>query len=309
MIKRILFVLAPLAVGLLCSALVAVLIRPEPVFVFRVGAGMSVFLVGLLVFILFVFVQVGHKRGQGAAFIEADQQRRSFIQRLDHELKNPLTGLRAALANLSESASAGDREQAAVSARRDVERLTRLLGDLRKLSDLDEKSLERLPVYVPNILEEIVEAAAGLPAYQGRAVSLLIANVPPLPLVTGDRDLLGLAFYNLIDNALKFTDADHAVEVRAREDGRSLVIEVADGGSGIEPQDRSHLFEELYRGANARGVEGSGLGLALASRIIDLHGGSLRVASRQGERQGTVFSVHLPAGAAVKSIREPVTEL
>jgi signal transduction histidine kinase len=52
----------------------------------------------------------------------------------------------------------------------------------------------------------------------------------------------------------------------------------------------------LYRGANARGIPGSGLGLALAARIIDLHGGSLKVASRQGERQGTVFSLHLPAG-------------
>jgi two-component system OmpR family sensor kinase len=309
MMKRTLLTLTPFLLGLIASALLGGLVTPEPVLVFRVGVGMIIFLLGTLVSALLVAIQVSHKRGQDTAFLQADEHRRSFLRRLDHELKNPLTGLRAALANLSESAAAADREQAAASARRDVERLTRLLADLRKLSDLDEKALERLPVYVPNILEEIVEAAASLPAYQGRAVSLLIANVPPLPLVTGDRDLLGLAFYNLIDNALKFTDADHAVEVRAREDGRSVVIEVADGGSGIDSQDQSHLFEELYRGANARGIEGSGLGLALAARIVNLHGGSLRVASRQGERQGTVFSVHLPAGAAVKSPREAVTEL
>jgi two-component system OmpR family sensor kinase len=124
---------------------------------------------------------------------------------------------------------------------------------------------------------------------------LLISSVPSLPLVTGDRDLLGLAFYNLIENALKFTGPGNAVEVRAREDGRTVVIEVADGGPGISPEDLPHLFEELYRGANARGVEGSGLGLALAGRIVDLHGGSLKVASRQGERHGTIFSIHLPA--------------
>jgi two-component system OmpR family sensor kinase len=145
-------------------------------------------------------------------------------------------------------------------------------------------------------LEEIVEAASSLPACQGRTVSLLIANVPPLPLVTGDRDLLGLAFYNLVENALKFSGPGKEVEVRAREDGRSVIIEVADGGSGIPAEDLPHLFEELYRGANARGVEGSGLGLALAARIVKLHGGSLKVTSRQGDRQGTVFSIHLPAG-------------
>jgi two-component system OmpR family sensor kinase len=171
-----------------------------------------------------------------------------------------------------------------------------LLADLRKLSDLDEMPLECLPVQLPELLEEIVEAASGLPDYHERSLSLLVANVPPLPPVMGDRDLLGLAFYNLIDNALKFSGAGHAVQVRAREEGRSLVVEVADGGPGIPEEDLPHIFEELYRGANARGVPGSGLGLALAARIVHLHAGSLKVASRQGERQGTVFSLHLPAG-------------
>lgn len=298
MIKRILITLTPLAFGILCSQLMAVIIVPEVVFAIHLGIGIAVFLFGALVSILMIFIQLGEKLGKDTAFLLGEQRRRNFIQRLDHELKNPLTGLRAALANLSESASVADRERAAATARRAVERLSRLLADLRKLSDLDERPLERFPVYVPNILEEIVEAAASLPAHQGRVVNLLIANVPPLPLVTGDRDLLGLAFYNLIDNALKFTGPENAVEVRAREDGHSLVIEVADSGSGISAADLPHLFEELYRGANAHGVEGSGLGLALAGRIIDLHGGSLKVASRQGERQGTVFSIHLPAGRA-----------
>ncbi len=301
MIKRILFALAPLALGLFCSALYEGLLwidlfRQETIYIFRVGVGILFVLIGIFVFLLVVSLLLGEKWGQNNAFNQGEERRRSFIRRLDHELKNPLTGLRAALANVSEAASARDREHAATSARRDVERLTRLLADLRKLSDLDERPLERFPVYVPNILEEIVEAASNLPAHQGRAVSLLVASVPSLPLVTGDRDLLGLAFYNLIENALKFSGPGNAVEVRAREDGRNVVVEVADGGAGISPEDLPHLFEELYRGANARGVEGSGLGLALAGRIVDLHGGSLKVASRQGERHGTIFSVHLPAG-------------
>jgi len=237
-----------------------------------------------------------HQQGKEGAFRQAQENRRSFIRRLDHELKNPLTGLRAALANLSEAASPEDREQASLNARRDVERLQRLLADLRKLSDLDEIPLETLPVQLPELLEEIVEAAGGLPVYQGRSLSLLVANVPPLPPIVGDRDLLGLAFYNLIDNALKFSGPGHAVQVRAREDGRNLVVEVADGGPGIPADNLPHIFEELYRGTNARGIPGSGLGLALAARIVDLHTGSRKVTSRQGERQGTVFSMVLPAG-------------
>jgi len=294
--KRILICLAPLLLGSIASVLVTVLVRPEQVFAFRVGLGMLLFLSGALASAAIFLAGWAHSRGHVRAFRQAQQNRRSFIRRLDHELKNPLTGLRTELANLSESAIPQDREQASRNARRDVERLQRLLADLRKLSDLDEMPLECLPVQLPELLEEIVEAASGLPDYQGRSLSLLVANVPPLPPVVGDRDLLGLAFYNLIDNALKFSGPGNAVQVRAREEGHSLVIEVADGGPGIPADDQPHIFEELYRGANARGIPGSGLGLALAARIVALHAGSLKVTSRQGERQGTVFSIHLPAG-------------
>ncbi|MBC8096543.1 MAG: HAMP domain-containing histidine kinase, partial [Akkermansiaceae bacterium] len=257
--------------------------------------GAIIFWFGAFISILILFSELGANMGRKDAHKTAEERRRSFIRRLDHEVKNPLTGLRAALANLSEAASPQEREYAAVNARRDVARLTSLLADLRKLSDLDERPLERLPVYAPNILEEIVDAALSLPVYEGRIINLLITNVPPLPLVTGDRDLLGLAFYNLVENALKYSGAEKEVEVRAREDGRSILIEVADGGSGIAPEDLPHLCEELYRGANARGIDGSGLGLALTARIVDLHGGTLNVTSRQGERQGTMFSIMLPA--------------
>jgi K+-sensing histidine kinase KdpD len=85
-----------------------------------------------------------------------------------------------------------------------------------------------------------------------------------------DRDLLALAVFNLVENALKFTYGKEAVEVRALEDGKAIVIEIADSGPGIPPDELSKIFEELYRGANARGIEGSGLGLALAQRIVEL---------------------------------------
>ncbi len=294
--KRILIGLIPLFIGLVASLLVTALVHPEMVMSVRIGLGVAIFLLGALSSAVALTGIWAYEGGARKADRQAQSSRRSFIRRLDHELKNPLTGLRAALANLNEAASPEDRQQASADARRDVERLQRLLADLRKLSELEERPVECLPVQVPGVIQEAIEAAESLPAYQGRQVSVLIANVPPLPPVVGDRDLLGLALFNLVDNALKFTAAGNAVQVRAREDGRSVVIEVADGGPGVPAEDLPHLFEELYRGANARGVPGSGLGLALASRIVELHGGSLKVSSRQGERQGTVFSLHLPAG-------------
>jgi signal transduction histidine kinase len=112
--------------------------------------------------------------------------------------------------------------------------------------------------------------------------------------VTGDRDLLVLAVYNLIENALKFTSAHDSLEVRALEDGKAIVIEVADSGAGISAEDQSKIFEELYRGSNAQSTEGSGLGLALVNRIVALHGGVVDVRSNQRQPRGTVFTVRLP---------------
>jgi two-component system OmpR family sensor kinase len=176
-----------------------------------------------------------------------------------------------------------------------VDRLTRLLADLRKLADLEERALEHLPVDIPELLEDIVEAAGSLPAHEGRSLNVMISRVPwPFPPVTGDRDLLGLVFYNLVENALKFSSAQDSVEVRALEDGRMIVVEVADSGPGIPPEELERIFEELYRGANARGTEGSGLGLPLVKRIVTLHNGQVAVRSQQEDPRGTVFTVRLP---------------
>jgi signal transduction histidine kinase len=79
-----------------------------------------------------------------------------------------------------------------------------------------------------------------------------------------------------------------------QEDGRAILIEVADTGIGVAPEDVANIFDELYRGSNARGTEGSGLGLALVNRIASLHGGGVGVRSSQVEPRGTVFTLRLP---------------
>jgi two-component system OmpR family sensor kinase len=299
---RELVVLLPVGLGVIASILAQLFFAPVPLLVFKIDIGMVIFVLGAFFSLLLLMIRLGAflmeqeaLKRIGNSQRENAESRRQFIRRLDHEIKNPLTGLRTALVNLREARSREEREHAGENAARAAERLTKLLSDLRKLSDLEERPLERLPVYIPQLLEEMVEAVLLVPAYEKRNVELLISRVPwPMPSVTGDRDLLGLGVYNLLDNALKFSSARDSVELRARVEDRSIVIEIADSGMGIPADEIQKVFDELYRGTNARGIEGSGLGLALVHRIISLHGGRLSVRSSQENPRGSVFIMQLP---------------
>ncbi|MEO8355563.1 MAG: HAMP domain-containing sensor histidine kinase [Chloroflexota bacterium] len=294
----------PFLMGAVASIFAQRIWNPVPILVFKVDVGVVLFIAGIVITLFLLAIWIGMVSNTGRAersiknsIREAEQGRRRFLRRLDHEMKNPLTGLRAALVNLQEAQSKDERIRAGENAKRAQERLSSLLTDLRKLADLEERQIERTPVDMPDLLNDVVDAARTIPAYEGRNISLFITRVPsPFPSVIGDRDLLLLALYNLVENALKFTSADEPVEVRALEDGRAVMVEVADSGAGIASEDLPKIFEELYRGSNARGIEGSGLGLALVNRIVTLHGGQLFVRSRQENPRGTVFTVRLPEG-------------
>jgi len=287
-------------VGALALFLTPIVWQPEPLLTFQVGIGAGIFsiLFGLAVLLILLAnaVEWGKKQAAEKITRERDESHRQFLQRLDHELKNPLTGLKAALTNLREAQSAADTVAAVENASQAASRFKRILKDLRKLADLDAQLLEHRPVNLGELVEEMVEAAEELPAYQGRDIHLMISKVPALQLVMGDRDMLGLAVYNLLDNALKYSSTADAVEVRVREDGRVVFIEVADGGAGIPLQEQERIFEDLYRGDNAREIEGSGLGLALARRIIQLHGGVISLRSDPNQGRGTIFAIQLPMG-------------
>jgi two-component system OmpR family sensor kinase len=219
--------------------------------------------------------------------------RQRFFQRLDHELKNPLTIIRLGIVNMQQS-SGLSREQAGSLERisQQVRRLQKLVVDLRLLSELDQVGIERKPVGLKELLEEAV-ALSSQAVEPRRRISLSVQQLPwPVSNVWGDRDLLVLVFRNLLDNALKFTGPENQVEVRVTEDGHMAIVEVADTGPGIPAEEIPHIFEELYRGGNARGVPGSGLGLRLVERIVALHDGTVRVRSKP--EVGTVFTVRLP---------------
>jgi signal transduction histidine kinase len=127
------------------------------------------------------------------AVAEAAEDRLRFLLRLDHELKNPLTAIRAGLANIEQAgamATAGtsaDRAVASVSAQ--ANRITRLLGDLRKLADLETREIEAAPVDLPGLLHEVREAAGAIPSASERVIRMNVPQAPwPLPHIEGDRD-------------------------------------------------------------------------------------------------------------------------
>lgn len=223
------------------------------------------------------------------------QERQRFLRRLDHELKNPLTTIRLGITNLKEDPGPGEEMNASLERiSHQAQRLQDLVENLRRLAEMDETSLDRSGVDLAGVLEEAREQALSSPDRQNRNVTTSIQQVPwPLPTVWADHDLLVVAFRNLIENALKFSIPEGLVEIRASEDGHRVLVEINDNGRGIPPEDLPHIFDELYRGENARGLPGSGLGLALVRRIIELHNGSIEVQSRP--QQGTMVRVHLPA--------------
>jgi two-component system OmpR family sensor kinase len=294
--------IAPALIGLGLSLWLNLGPAPNPVLVIRVETSVLIFFLSMGVSLVAGLVMLGidflDRSRVNLILTQADDRRR-FLRRLDHELKNPLTAILAGLANLRSNDLEGKAQSALTSIESQVHRMRRLVADLRKLAELETRPLETGQVDMTDLVADVYQAASQREGAQDRELALSLPRAPwPLPAVRGDRDLLFLAIYNLIDNAIKFTPLHGAVDVRAYEDGDEVVIEVADTGAGIPEAEREHVWDELYRGESARGVAGSGLGLALVRGIVGRHDGKVSLRSRIG--QGTVFSIHLPAESLLK---------
>jgi two-component system OmpR family sensor kinase len=295
------FALIPIVAGLVIASLMAdIPTLTNPIIYMRVDLGTLAVIIGLALSALVTMELVlcgwaGRRGEQRVTGVRAQvaEGRRRFLQRLDHELKNPLTAIRAGLANLANGLATATQQEALASVEAQVLRLSRLTSDLRKLADLETRPLERVPVDVAELLQEAVTLAQEQPEAEARRLTLTLPQAPwPVPDVLGDWDLLFLATYNLLDNALKFTRPGDTVEVRAFEGGAFVAIEVADTGPGISQEELPRVWEELYRGQGARGIPGSGLGLALVRAVVERHGGRVTLRSRAG--QGTVVTIRLP---------------
>ncbi len=242
---------------------------------------------------LFIGYQAKIKSVRRVVSTKFAEDRNRFLHRLDHELKNPITAILAGLANLSVAKTVADHSSSLKSVQSQVGRLRRLIAELRKLSELETRPLELDTIDLTVFLEDAFDLAKDAPKSSTRNLTISLPRAPwPLPSIRGDRDLLTLAIHNLLENAIKFTQPGDTIELRAFEDGTHAVIEIADTGPGIPEDEQRFIWEELYRGKNAHGIPGSGLGLALVRAIILRHRGDIALRSRSGE--GTVFTIRLP---------------
>lgn len=253
-----------------------------------------------------LFVQQRAKAEQQQIRTNAAEDRRRFLRRLDHELKNPLTAMLAGLASLppDESQKQNRHPQELTEAdlgilqnvQNQTQRLSSVVGDLRKLADLESQPLEFAPVNLTQLLEDAfaqIQSQLGQLDEEQLQMRLALPTAwPPLPEILGDEDLLFLAVLNLLQNAAKFSQARGNIELNAFVDGSSVVIKVADTGPGIPHADLDFVWDELYRGKQTNDIEGSGLGLAFVRTIITRHKGHVSILSRPNE--GTEVTIRLP---------------
>jgi two-component system, OmpR family, sensor histidine kinase SenX3 len=222
--------------------------------------------------------------------------RRDFVANVSHELKTPI----GALSLLAETMAAGDdspvNRQLAERVQREANRLGRIVDDLLDLSLIEAQEAPiREPVPVHVVLHEAAERVRGAADAAGIPVS--VSPVATDLVVTGDSSQLISAVTNLLENAVKYSEAGDPVEVDATmADGR-LCIAVHDHGIGIPARDLERIFERFYRvdRARSRATGGTGLGLSIVRHVAQAHGGDVTVESIEGEGSTFRFRVPLPS--------------
>lgn len=225
---------------------------------------------------------------------EAQEEHRTFLSRLDHELKNPMMAIRTSVGVLRGDGI--DTDAVAVIDSQSA-RIATLVTDLRKLADLETAPIEVAPVAVPSLIDEVVavvrDELVANPTWGPRSIEVQLPTVPwKVADVAGDVDLLFLALYNLVHNSVKYSASGASIVVRGMEDGGGVLVEVADTGQGIPEGELGVVWQELRRGSNARELPGSGLGLPMVRTIIKRHQGRLQLSSRLGA--GTSAQLWLP---------------
>jgi signal transduction histidine kinase len=220
-----------------------------------------------------------------------------FLSMISHELRTPLNAI-IGFSELLEQEIGGpltDKQKRFVgNVRTSGRHLLNLINDILDLSKIAAGKLElrREWIVVPSLVESVQSGVETLAGTQG--VTLDVAIAADLPELCADPVRIKQILYNLLSNGIKFTPRGGVVRLRARAEGSELELVVEDTGIGIAPQDLPRLFREFEQLAPSGGapVQGTGLGLALTRRLVELHGGTIDVRSRIDH--GTAFTIRLP---------------
>jgi signal transduction histidine kinase len=218
-----------------------------------------------------------------------------FVSAVSHEFRTPVASVRQLSEMLDDKRVTDDARRSEYYGllRREGIRLQRLVENLLDFGRMEAGAAEyRMePVDLHPFLDELVGDFSEEVRLSGRRVELMVSTA--LPTIEADREALGRAVWNLLDNAAKYSPVDSAISVEARTDGGRVTIRVHDDGPGIPRDEQQRIFDRFVRGADARasGAKGTGLGLAMVRHIVTAHGGQVRVDSTPG--RGSTFIIEL----------------
>ncbi|MCB1137771.1 MAG: response regulator [Leptospiraceae bacterium] len=236
------------------------------------------------------------------ALQEVTQQRTIFFQNISHELRTPLTliyGPLESIRNGEHGAVSSSMAGALDSMMRNARQLLRLINQLLDLSRIEAGHIEirKETVSISELLEDV---ARSFQDFAERKEIGLKMDIAAGLYCSGDAEKLEKVFYNLISNAFKYTPAKGTVTISLDSNAEEIIVEVADTGGGIPPEDQEKIFHRFYQvdGSRTRRQEGSGIGLSIVKEFVDLHGGRLALDSEVG--RGSRFTVRLDK----KTLRE-----
>lgn len=230
-----------------------------------------------------------------------DALRSALLSSVSHDLRTPLTVIKAAASSLLQEDVNWDEEAQrsfALSIEREADRLNRLVGNLLDMSRIEDGALKpekdwyQLTALIQDVLDRLQ------PLLQGRKVSLHLPT--DLPAVELDYLQIDQVLTNLVENAVRYTPPESPIEVSAQRSGEEIIISVADSGPGIPEDDYERIFDKFYRVLNTQGRHpasppGSGLGLAVCKGLVEAHAGKIWAEPRPGG--GAIFFVVFPVGA------------
>jgi signal transduction histidine kinase len=225
-----------------------------------------------------------------------DRAKHEFVAHVAHELRAPLTTIKSYNEMLMDGEIVDHETQKEFynTINEETDRLSGLISNLLNMSKIEMGSLttDKELVKTDRLVKDCV-AAIEAPA-QKKHITIEKKLPDKWPALVGDKELLKVAIINILGNAVKYSPANSNITLALREHDHTVMFDVLDQGYGISEEDLNHIFDQFYRSSDPQISEqtGSGLGLAMTSDIIQLHGGSIEVQSTPGE--GTHFSIRLP---------------
>jgi two-component system OmpR family sensor kinase len=235
------------------------------------------------------------------ALAESQRREREFLASVSHELRTPITAIRGYAEAIEDGAvkDAAGRAEAVGVIRSEADRLEHMVQDVMDLARVGSAEFH-LDVGPVDLAETLRDAVAAHQNEASEAGVKLIADVPDRVSVESDAHRIRQVVSNLVQNALRVTDARGTIRVSARAEGSAAVIDVSDTGPGIEAADLPHVFERSYLWRASKGTRrvGTGLGLAIVRELVTALGGRVTVDSVAG--QGSTFRILLPARAPAK---------